>query len=1052
MAVASWRPALWVQSAFNADPNDPSVIPSWSDLSSPFFIGADNLQRGRQYELDQNQASQPSFSFLDQSEYLNPDNASSPYAPNVLPLRQILFQAMWPNQATGNLMNANQPASSILGTTVDGYDPSFESYSAASTVPWIIPVGGTAPVVGTTTPHSGSKDLTYTVASSSVEQGVAWTVPAVPGRQYTASAYMRQSDNSIQVIGVGGITDAQDTFDRTASNGWGTTSSPDIGGAWTTTGGSSSDYSVLPGLANIEGTTVNVVRTVTVGSANSDCDVIGYVQVDQVATGAAIRAGVVGRRTASNTMYFASADFNTDNTVTLAVRKLNGGSETTLTSVTMPFLYQIDTLYGLRLTVAGNALSASLWPAASTIPTTYTLTTTDGSINGAGSVGCYQKLVTSNTNTNPNTTWTFVQAVATVAGSSTTTANSYVRLTVTFTATATSHTIQVASLAPAASTVLIDDIQYEQGASATTFTTSGPTIYGVFRGFVERWPSQWQNGGFLGYCSATAVDAFEPLNLYTLGPEYYQQVLALGPVLYWPLNDSSGSTAFGEASGNNALPLVNYPSPKGGGTAPSAGEPLNISGDPDATGVTFAAQTALNSRGTIIGCGQIVNHGNGFKFPQVTGGPWAASAAAWVIAQPPLVGAPDAQVIVWPVLPGSGANLSTSVSLSIGSDNKISVAFGGATSFDIAGAGSVITDGLPHLLVGTVTQGATSTTGVAYVDGVQVDSVTDTTASLGGLLTTAATSLMVGGFFAYTAFQQIVNGTVGHVAMWNRALSAAEVTALWDAGGLGNAGETSGARVARYVASAWNGLTDIDTGSSVMGISTVSTGTPVLQACQDVTTSEQGNFWADRDGQIVFAGRQDRYLNLTSLWTFGEDEAGGELPYQDDLEYDFDPTFVYGTVQVDNADGVTATVSNLPSQRSYFPRSNTTAADLQSDDDAIQLGYWLLNTHDQPVQRIQSITLDPMGNPDLWPVILSLEIGDRVTVKRRPKAANGGAGLTMTGDFFVENIAHNGIDMSAQTTWKTTLLLSPAVETSGVFIFDNATYGTFDGTLSRFAY
>jgi len=370
------------------------------------------------------------------------------------------------------------------------------------------------------------------------------------------------------------------------------------------------------------------------------------------------------------------------------------------------------------------------------------------------------------------------------------------------------------------------------------------------------------------------------------------------------------------------------------------------------------------------------------------------------------------------------------------------------------GAGPTLTDGLPHLLVGTVTQASGGNTVIkGYVDGTLVATTTVTTASLGGLLTTSATSVMVGGFFAYTAYQQIINGSMAHVAVWNRALSSTEVTELWDAGGLGNAGETSGTRVARYVAAAWNGLTDIDTGSSIIGISTVTTGTPVLQACQDVTTSEQGNFWADKDGQIVFAGRQDRYLNLTSRYTFGENESGGEYPYEDEIEYDLDPTFVYGLVAVNNADGVTAAVSNQTSQRMYFPRSNTTAADLQSDDDAVQLGYWLLNTHDQPIQRIQSITLDPMGNQDLWAVVLSLEIGDRVTVKRRPKAANGGAGLTMTGDFFVENIAHTGIDLAVQSgTWKTTLLLSPAQETSGVFIFDNATYGTFNGTYSRFAY
>src|SRR6266702_1310745 len=97
-------PDIALQVAFNADPNDTSATPTWTDLTSRVYkVGSAHW--GRQYELDATQTGQMSVSFRDADEYLNPANASSTYYPNVLPYRQVLFQAMYPSGGTGNLMN-----------------------------------------------------------------------------------------------------------------------------------------------------------------------------------------------------------------------------------------------------------------------------------------------------------------------------------------------------------------------------------------------------------------------------------------------------------------------------------------------------------------------------------------------------------------------------------------------------------------------------------------------------------------------------------------------------------------------------------------------------------------------------------------------------------------------------------------------------------------------------------------------------------------------------------------------------------------------------------
>lgn len=132
------RPDWVIQVAFNADPNDTTAAPAWIDLTSN-VMAAGSLQRGRQYELAQTQAAQPVVTFRDVNEYLNPSNTSSPYNPNVQPYRAMVWQGMWPNGGTGNLLNTSSWRTNI--------DPTVESYTTNTTPDWVAAVGGTSPIV-----------------------------------------------------------------------------------------------------------------------------------------------------------------------------------------------------------------------------------------------------------------------------------------------------------------------------------------------------------------------------------------------------------------------------------------------------------------------------------------------------------------------------------------------------------------------------------------------------------------------------------------------------------------------------------------------------------------------------------------------------------------------------------------------------------------------------------------------------------------------------------------------------------------------------------------
>jgi hypothetical protein len=140
--TAEYHPDYAFQVAFNASPNDPNDVPIWTNLTE-FLLRADAITRGRQYELDQNQANQPSFDLDDLDESLNPGNTNSSLYPDVLPMRELVWQCQYPNDgSTGNLLN--------LAGQDGGQDPTFDSYTDGSTPVWISGVGSSSPVITAT--------------------------------------------------------------------------------------------------------------------------------------------------------------------------------------------------------------------------------------------------------------------------------------------------------------------------------------------------------------------------------------------------------------------------------------------------------------------------------------------------------------------------------------------------------------------------------------------------------------------------------------------------------------------------------------------------------------------------------------------------------------------------------------------------------------------------------------------------------------------------------------------------------------------------------------
>jgi hypothetical protein len=203
-----------------------------------------------------------------------------------------------------------------------------------------------------------------------------------------------------EIMRVTAVTpEVNDTFTRTTSSSWGTA---DTGQAWTTAGGSASEYSTngTQGLHSVG--TVNFSRFSVVSSL-VDADVRVEVQTSVLAAGGPQYAHLVARYVDVNTFYSARLAFNTDQTVTLVLQKRVAGAQTDMSSVATPLTHAAATAYLLRFQLAGSTLRAKAWAVGEVEPPVWYLTTTDSALVAAGPAGVRSTLDAANSNTLPVT-------------------------------------------------------------------------------------------------------------------------------------------------------------------------------------------------------------------------------------------------------------------------------------------------------------------------------------------------------------------------------------------------------------------------------------------------------------------------------------------------------------------------------------------------------------------------------------------------------------------------------------------------------------------------
>lgn len=613
----------------------------------------------------------------------------------------------------------------------------------------------------------------------------------------------------------------------------------------------------------------------------------------------------------------------------------------------------------------------------------------------------------------------------TITTATNTTTGAWERLTLTGVALGAVSAIRIKTAA--GGDMFLDDVQAEIGGSATTFTSTGPRYFPIYTGYVERYPQKWVDAGFRGLRPLDCVDALSVLSRTVISQSYVATIGADSPSVIIPFTDTGPPHQILRPDGG--APMLGY-------THPGTGGSVNYGGD------TFLDQSAVISVVAQNASPPVNTDPLYITYAGTRGGflsmnPQSFTLEAWVrfVAGTAYFGAgavpatenPDTEAtgpqraVQW--FTGGGV-LFVSFNDPNGSGKAIKL-----TDPSLFIAGNMPPDGVWHYLAITMPG---SDTMLSRVD--------NTTGGSNALGFTPSSGIGLNNFFidSTTYFGDPVSTvSVAYMAAYPVALSSGQMTAHYQRG-IGYLGEVSGARALRILTQYWSSNVVVAAGVASMAPDFSYNGRAVLGVLEEISDTEQGLTWCDTAGAVHVDSRDTRTLaGQTPTFVFGENTAGGELPYLE-LEYDFDPTYVYSEADLTTYSGTLYKTINAASQTNYGQRILSATIQAATDYQVQQAGIFFTTRYATPKLRISKLILDPAANPQLWTAVLSMEVGTRVTVKRRTSA-----GVTVSADFFVEQIAHTAT--TEKSEWTVQLQLSP-VFLPTVWILGDSTYGVLGST------
>ena len=286
-----------------------------------------------------------------------------------------------------------------------------------------------------------------------------------------------------------------------------------------------------------------------------------------------------------------------------------------------------------------------------------------------------------------------------------------------------------------------------------------------------------------------------------------------------------------------------------------------------------------------------------------------------------------------------------------------------------------------------------------YVDGVAEDSGAGSTAGSG------ANGTFVGHPALTTAgaiSRKFWPGSIDEVAIWTAtAVAGSRIAAHNEAGRTPWDGDLTGARLERVLdAVDWpDDLRDIDNGQTTLQSAELDMS--ALEHAQKVEQTENGNLYVQADGILRFEDRNSD-VNQAPVATFSDD-AGGDLPITFSNPEISDEQ-IRNDVTVSRLQGTAQNVRDATSIAAYQVSSYVRDGLYHDDDEHSRyLAQFILDAYKTPVERVSSMAVNPYRDPDnLFPVILGMELTDRITLNETPQNVTPEVSRTLV----VEGISH----------------------------------------------
>ena len=226
----------------------------------------------------------------------------------------------------------------------------------------------------------------------------------------------------------------------------------------------------------------------------------------------------------------------------------------------------------------------------------------------------------------------------------------------------------------------------------------------------------------------------------------------------------------------------------------------------------------------------------------------------------------------------------------------------------------------------------------------------------------------------------------------------------------------------------------------------------VLAHLRDIGEAEFGYMYVDGAGTLHLMDRYRLMTDARSVSTqvvFGDDHTNGEVPYNK-LAVDYDDRIIINEAIVSREGGRTGSnvvvqsqqkfgdVPGAPTSVELFQRQSKSLRTLyNSDPQSEGLGQYIVGLFEWPDPQVGAIEIVPRDGA-MWAAALGLELGDRITIRRRPPGAP---------DTLLQIDCHvTGINwkLRPDKPWACVIETSPARTISDLYRCDHPTFGRLD--------